>query len=165
MKIDLATLAPGKYIPSPAHATLIKVLPAPPKPPRKRPGIIEFETTIQVRRDFRKGLSYAALAKKHRISIPSVRRCLRGDLYVSMIAEAEGLEPTLAAVCLVGLRSHLAPKNPRKNLSDYYSRQSNDEYVPLTPEFKRARHAEQTRRRRARLKAEALAAQHTPGRE
>lgn len=165
MKIDLATLAPGKYVPSVAHDTLIQVHETKKKKVHKRPGIIEFETAIQVRRDFRKGLSYTALAKKHRISVPSVRRCLRGDGYVGMIAEAEGLEPTLAAVSLVGLRSHLAPPNPRKNLSDYYSRSSKDDYVPLTPEFKRARHAEQTRRRRARLKAEALAAQHTPGRE
>lgn len=156
--IDIDNLAPGVW----SVAAGIP-FPAPPRQKRKRkprPSVISLGTTLKIRRDFRAGLSYRMLAKKHKVTVFSVRRALRGDFYVTVIAKTEGLEPTLTAVCLVGRRSHLQPKNARGNLDEYYSRTRSDEYRHvLTPDEKRAKNAKRMRESRARQRA----AERAPG--
>lgn len=118
MAIDLDALTPGTYV--------VKSGTAVPKPkgkkrPRRKDGITPFGTTLRIRKLFRSGLSYRKIAKEVRCSLHTVRLALRGDYYITMIAEAEKCEPTLAAVCLVGL-SDVPFKNPRAGLDAYYQR-------------------------------------------
>lgn len=158
--IDLDSLTPGSY--RFKHGVAILVPPKRPTKRKSRCGIVEPEVTFAVRRDFRAGLSYRALARKYKLSLSSIRMCLRGDLYVGMIAEKEGLEPTLAAVCLVGRRAHLQPPNARKGTEAWYDRATGKVGTPaMILAARRAKRAEYMRKRRAMLKQGADNASHT----
>lgn len=152
--IDLDSLTPGSYRFKAGVA--IPIVPKRPIKRKSRCGIVEPEVTFAVRRDFRAGLSYRALARKYKLALATIRRCLRGDLYVAMIAEKEGLEPTLAAVCLVGRRAHLQPPNSRAGTAAWYDRANGGIDTPtMIAAARRAKRAEYMRKRRAMLKQQA----------
>lgn len=129
----------------------------PPKPKKQFTRYKEtpLSVVLAIRQDFRWGLSYRALAKRHKVSLGTIRHALNASLYAEEIAEAEGG----VAQNLVGVRSHLQPKDARRGIEQYHKRGKAD-YVPaLSAADKRARNAE----RMQRVRAEQRLRRQTPG--